>query len=40
MGIGLKQIRTRLEAIYGEQASLNIHNDNNKVLAELIIPQL
>jgi signal transduction histidine kinase len=39
-GIGLKQIRTRLEAIYGEQASLNIHNDNNKVLAELIIPQL
>ena len=39
-GIGLKQIRTRLEAIYGNEASFIIRNDTNQVVAELIIPQL
>lgn len=38
-GIGLKQIRARLEAIYGETAKLNIRNEESMVLSELIIPQ-
>lgn len=38
-GIGLKQIRARLEAIYGEAAKLRIRNEAAMVLSELIIPQ-
>ena len=39
-GIGLKQIRIRLEALYGNEASFTIRNEKNLVIAELIIPQI
>lgn len=38
-GIGLKQIRARLEALYGESAKFDIRNENDMVIAELFIPQ-
>ncbi|MCU0335171.1 MAG: histidine kinase [Chitinophagaceae bacterium] len=40
VGLGLKQIRTRLEALYQDRASLHIHNQAGSVEARLKIPQL
>ncbi len=38
MGIGLSNSQKRLQILYGEEASLNIENYNNKVVAKLNIP--
>lgn len=38
MGIGLSNSQKRLQILYGEDASLNIENYNNKVVAKLNIP--
>lgn len=38
-GIGLKQIRARLDALYGATAKFDIRNENGMVISELSIPQ-
>lgn len=38
-GIGLKNIRKRLELLYGEQSSLNILINQNKFIVTLVIPK-
>lgn len=37
-GIGLKQIRARLDALYGVAGKFDIRNEEDMVIAELIIP--
>jgi LytS/YehU family sensor histidine kinase len=40
VGIGLLHIRRRLEALYGDRATLTFKNIDNRVVATLKIPQL